>query len=316
MDLPRTLKKHDAIWVVVDRLTKSTHFLAIRATDSVDKLAEIYRDEVMRLHGVPVSIVSDRDPRFTSRFWEGFQKAWGTKLSFSTVFHPQTDGQSKRTIQTLEDMLRACALDWAGRRDQHLPLVEFAYNNSWQASIGMAPYEALYGRRCRTPICWDEVGERKLEGPEIVQETNDKVMVIREKLRQAQDRQKKYVDVHRRSLSFEPGEKVFLKVSPWKGVHRFALKGKLNPRFIGPFEILEKVAEVAYKLALLPQLSRVHNVFHVSLLRGYNYHPSHVVNCPLDKVRPDLTYEEEPERILEREERVMRRRTIPFVRVL
>ena len=163
--LPRTQRQHDAIWVIVDRLTKSAHFLPINVEDSLEKLAQLYVDEIVRLHGVPVSIVSDRDPRFTSRFWPSLQTALGTRLHFSTAFHPQTDGQSERTIQTLEDMLRACVMEFKGSWDTHLALMEFAYNNSYQTSIEMAPVEALYGRKCRTPVCWDEVGERRLVGP-------------------------------------------------------------------------------------------------------------------------------------------------------
>ncbi|GJU93461.1 DNA/RNA polymerases superfamily protein [Tanacetum coccineum] len=147
--LPTTQKRHDAIWVVVDRLTKSAHFLPIRKNYGISKLAEIFRQEIVRLHGTPTSIVSDRDPKFTSHFWKGLQKAWGTRLKFSTAFHPQTDGQSERTIQTLEDMLRACALEWTGCWDEYLCLVEFAYNNSWHASIKAATFCALYGRKCR-----------------------------------------------------------------------------------------------------------------------------------------------------------------------
>ena len=164
-------------------------------------------------------------------------------------------------------MLRACALEWKGNWDEYLCLMEFAYNNSWQASIGMAPFEMLYGRRCRTPLCWNEVGEKLIEGPELIQVTNEKVQVAREKLKEAQSRQKSYADRHRRPLELQVGEHVFLKVSPWKGVQRFGIKGKLSPRYIGPFEILDRVGEVSYRLALPPQLSHVHNVFHVSLLR-------------------------------------------------
>ncbi|EOX93994.1 DNA/RNA polymerases superfamily protein [Theobroma cacao] len=217
LGLPRTQSGKDAIWVIVDRLTKSAHFLAIHSTYSIERLARLYIDEVVRLHGVPISIVSDRDPRFTSRFWPKFQEALGTKLRFSTSFHPQTDGQSERTIQTLEDMLRACVIDFIGSWDRHLPLVEFAYNNSFQSSIGMAPYEALYGRKCRTPLCWDEVGERKLVNVELIDLTNDKVKVIQERLKTTQDRQKNYSDKRRKDLEFEVDDKVFLKVSPWKG---------------------------------------------------------------------------------------------------
>ena len=158
--LPRTRRQHDVIWVIVDRLTKSAHFLPINFEDSLEKLAQLYVDEIVRLHGVPVSIVSDRDPRFTSRFWPSLQAALGTRLHFSTAFHPQTDGQSERTIQTLEDMLRACVMEFKGSWDTHLALMEFAYKNSYQASIEMDPFEALYGRKCRIPVYWDEVGER------------------------------------------------------------------------------------------------------------------------------------------------------------
>ncbi|GJR42077.1 putative nucleotidyltransferase, ribonuclease H [Tanacetum coccineum] len=309
-------EKHDAIWVVVDRLTKTAHFLPIRKDFSISRLAEMFQQEIVRLHGTPSAIVSDRDPRFTSRFWKGLQNAWGTRLKFSTAFHPETDGQSERTIQTLEDMLRSCALEWTGNWDDYICLVEFAYNNSWHASIKCAPFEMLYGRKCRAPICWDQVGERVLEGPEMIEVTNEKVAVAREKLKEAQTRQKSYADKHRRLLEFQPGEHVFLKVSPTRGVRRFGIKGKLSPRFIGPFEILERVGEVSYRLALPPQLSHVHNVFHVSLLRGYKYHHLHVVSYPFGQIREDLSYTEEPESILDRQVRVMRKKTIPFVKIL
>nr|GFC88427.1 putative nucleotidyltransferase, ribonuclease H [Tanacetum cinerariifolium] len=197
---------------------------------SISKLAEIFRQEIIRLHGTSTSIVSDRDPRFTSRFWKRLQKSWGTWLKFSTAFHPQTDGQSERTIQTLEDMLRACALEWTGNWDEYLCLLEFAYNNSWHATIKAAPFELLYGRKCRIPICWNEV-------------------------------------------------------------------------------------EVSYCLALPPQLSHVHDVFHVSLLRGYHYHPLHVGSYPFDQIQPDMFLSEEPESIMDRQERVMRNKTIPFVKI-
>nr|GEW27832.1 putative nucleotidyltransferase, ribonuclease H [Tanacetum cinerariifolium] len=314
--LPRTFKKNDAIWVVVDRLTKSAHFLPIQQGYSVSKLAEIFQQEIIRLHGTPTSIVSDRDPHFTSRFWKGLQNAWGTRLKFGTAFHPQTDGQTKRTIQTLEDMLRSCALEWTGNWDEYLCLVEFAYNNSWHASIKGALFELLYGQKFRAPICWNEVGERVIEGLESVKVTNEKVAIAKEKLKEARSRQKSYADRHRRALEFKSGDRVFLKVSSCRGVPRFGLKGKLSPRFIGPFEILDRVGEVSYRLALPPQLSHVHNVFHVSLLRGYNYHLYHVIQYPFDKIREDLSFAEEPEAILDHQVQVMRKKTIPLVKVL
>ena len=158
--LPRTPEGYDSIWVIVDRLTKSAHFLPVKTTYTLERYATLYIREIVRLHGTPVSIVSDRDPRFTSQFWTSLQQAMGTTLKFSTAFHPQTDGQSKRTIQTLEDMLRACVIDFKRSWSDYLALIEFAYNNSYQGSIGMAPFEALYGRKCRTPVCWTEVGEQ------------------------------------------------------------------------------------------------------------------------------------------------------------
>ncbi|KAL0293289.1 UNVERIFIED_CONTAM: Transposon Ty3-I Gag-Pol polyprotein [Sesamum calycinum] len=219
--LPRTLRKHDAIWVIVDRLTKSAHFLPIRLGNSLDKLVELYVSEIVRLHGVPVSIVSDRDPRFTSCFWESLQGALGTKLHFSTAFHPQTDGQSERMIQTLEDMMRVCIMEFKGNWDDHLPLMEFAYNNSFHSSIGMAPYEALYGRRCRSAVCWDIEGLQQVEGPELVEETMEKIQIVKRCLKAGEDRHKSYVDKHCREIEYEVGDKVFLKVSPWKGILRF-----------------------------------------------------------------------------------------------
>ena len=152
--LPLTQKKHDSICVIIDRLTKSAHFILVRIDHSMDRLTELYVDEIIRMHGVSLSIVSDQDPRFTSRFWKELQLALGTRLNFSTTFHPQTDGQSERLIQVLEDMLRGCVIEFTGSWDRYVPLMEFVYNNSYQASIDMAPYEALYGQRCRTPVCW------------------------------------------------------------------------------------------------------------------------------------------------------------------
>ncbi|MCF7184031.1 hypothetical protein L3H42_11070, partial [Corynebacterium sp. MC-13] len=161
-------------------------------------------------------------------------------MNLSTTFHPQTDGQAECTIQTLEDMLRACALDFKGSWVDHLPLIEFAYNNSYHSSIKMAPYEALYGRKCRSPIGWFEVGETTLLGPDLVQQAMEKVKVIQERLETAQSRHKSYADIRRRGLEFSVGDWVFLKVSPIKGVMRFGKKRKLSPRYIGPYQIAKR----------------------------------------------------------------------------
>jgi hypothetical protein len=165
-------------------------------------------------------------------------------LNLSTTFHPQTDGQTERTIQTLEDLLRACILEFEGNWEDHLPLVEFTYNNSYQAIVGMAPYEALYGRKYRTPLCWEEVGDRKLNGPEMVQITTERVKIIKDRMKAAQDRQKSYADVRRRPIDFNVGDRVYLKVAPWKHMLRFGMKGKLAPRYIGPYEVIERIGSV------------------------------------------------------------------------
>ncbi|KAL0549074.1 hypothetical protein IC582_013554 [Cucumis melo] len=314
--LPRTLRGFTVIWVVVDKLTKSTHFVPGKSTYTASKWAQLYMSEIVRLHGVPVSIVSDRDARFTSKFWKGLQTAMGTRLDFSTAFHPQTDGQTERLNQVLEDMLRACALEFPGSWDSHLHLMEFAYNNSYQATIGMTPFEALYGKCCRSPVCWGEVGEQRLMGPELVQSTNEAIQKIRSRMHTAQSRQKSYADVRQKDLEFEVGDKVFLKVAPMRGVVRFERRGKLSPRFVGPFEILERIGPVAYRLALPPSLSTVHDVFHVSMLRKYVPDPSHVVDYEPLEIDENLSYTEQPVEVLAREVKTLRNKEIPLVKVL
>ncbi|GJS06389.1 putative reverse transcriptase domain-containing protein [Tanacetum coccineum] len=267
--LPRSSQGFDTIWVIVDRLTKSAHFLPIRENDPLDKLA-----------------------RFTSNFWRSFQKALGTDISMSTAYHPETDGQSERTIQTLEDMLRACVIDFGKGWVKHLPLAEFSYNNSYHVSIKAASYEALYGIKCRSPVCWAKVGEAQLTGPELIQETTEKIFLIKQRMQAAQDRQKSYADRKRKPMEFEVGDRVMLKVSPWKGVMRFGKRGKPNPRYVGPFKVLAMVGKVAYKLELLQELNRVHHTFHVSNLK----------KC----------YADEP---LEREIKNVKRSRIPLVKV-
>src|SRR3954466_12751413 len=214
--LPRSPAGHDTVWVIVDRLTKSAHFLPTKKTDLIAKLSQLYFEEIVRLHGAPLSIVSDRDPLFTSHFWQGLQKALGTEVRLSTAYHPQTDGQSERVIQILEDMLRCCVLDSGSSWESYLRYVEFVYNNSFQASIGMAPYEALYGRPCRSPLCWVEVGESTivrqltdrdtregiLLGLKIITETTEKITLIRQRLLASQNRQKKYAEKRRTLLTF------------------------------------------------------------------------------------------------------------------
>ncbi|KAH0757160.1 hypothetical protein KY290_020653 [Solanum tuberosum] len=313
--LPRTSRGVDSIWVIVDRLTKSAHFIPVHTSYSAERLACIYIREVVRLHGVPVSIISDRGPQFTSSFWRTFQDELGTRVDLSTAFHPQTDGQSERTIQVLEDMLRACVMDFGGQWDQFLPLAEFAYNNSYHSSIQMAPFEALYGRRCRSPVGWFESTEPRPRGTDLLQEALDQVRVIQDRLRTAQSRHQSYADRRRRPLRFSVGDRVFLRVSPMKGVMRFGRRGKLSPRYIGPFETLRTVGEVAYELALPPAFSAIHPVFHVSMLRRYVPDESHVLQYDAVELDDRLTFVEEPVAILARDVRRLRSRAIPVVKV-
>nr|AAN16331.1 putative polyprotein [Oryza sativa Japonica Group]AAP52668.1 retrotransposon protein, putative, Ty3-gypsy subclass [Oryza sativa Japonica Group] len=239
----------------------------------------------------------------------------GSKLIFSTAYHPQTDGQTERVNQILEDMLRACALDFGGSWDKNLPYAEFSYNNSYQASLQMAPYEALYGRKCRTPLLWDQTGERQVFGTDILREAEEKVKIIQERLRVAQSRHKSYADNRRRDLSFEEGDYVYLRVTPLRGVHRFHTKGKLAPRFVGPYKIVSRRGEVAYQLELPQSLAGVHNVFHVSQLKKCLRVPIEEANLEQIEVQEDLTYVEKPIRILEIDERRTRNRVIHFCKV-
>ena len=278
-------------------------------------MADVYTNEIIAWHGVPVSIVSDRDTRFTSLFWRKFQEQMGTKLLLSTAYHLQTDGQSERTIQTLEDMLRACIIDFGGSWDTHLPLVEFSYNNSYHASIGMPPYELLYRRKCRTPVCWGEVGPRELAHKDVVLATDEKIQIIRAHLKAAQDRQKSYADKRLRPIEFQPGDRVMLKVSHWKGIIRFRKREKLGPRFIGPFKILERVGKVAYRLELPDELSDIHNTFHVSHLRKCLADETSYV--PLDEIEIDSkqNYVVKLVEILDRKVKHLRNKVIEQVKV-
>ncbi|GJY36987.1 putative reverse transcriptase domain-containing protein [Tanacetum coccineum] len=313
--LPRSSSGYDAIWVIVDRLTKSAHFLPIREDYKTEKLARIYINEIVARHGMPVLIISDRDGRFASHLWQALQEALGTKLHMSTAYHPETDGQSERTIQMLEDMLRACVMDFGSSWDAHLSLVEFSYNNNYHANIKCPPFEALYGRKCRSLVIWIELGESQLIRPELVQEMTEKIFQIKERLKTARSRQKSYVDKRRKPLEFKVGDRVLLKVSPWKGMVRFGKKGKLTPRYVGPFEIVECVGPVAYRLKLPQELSCVHDTFHVSNLKKCLAKPD--VQVPLNDIEIDenLRFVEEPIEIVEQDVKKLKQRRIPLDKV-
>nr|GFB33338.1 putative reverse transcriptase domain-containing protein [Tanacetum cinerariifolium] len=233
----------------------------------------------------------------------------------SIAYHPQTDGQSERTIQTLKDMLCVCVIEFGKGWVNHLSLVEFSYNGSYHASIKAAPFVALYKRKCCSPVCWAEVGEVQLLGPEIVQETTNKIIQIKQRIQVARDQQKSYANLKRNSMEFQVGDRVMLKVSPWKGVVRFIKRGKLSPRYVGPFKLLEKVGSIAYKLELPQELSRVHNTFHVSNLK--KCYVDEPLDVPLDGLHFDdkLHFMEEPVEIMDREVKRLKRSRIPIVKV-
>ncbi|GJT81532.1 putative reverse transcriptase domain-containing protein [Tanacetum coccineum] len=260
-DIATPSQGFDTIWVIVDRLTKTAHFLPIKENDPLDKLARLYLNKIV--------------------------KDLGTDISMSTAYHPETDGQSERTIQTLKDILRACVIDFGKGWVKHLPLAKFSYNNSYHTSIKAAPYEALYGRKCRSP----------------------------QRMQAAYDRQKSYADRKRKLMEFEIRDRVMLKVSPWKGVIHFGKRGKMNPRYVRPFKVLAKVGKVAYRLELPQELSRVHHTFHVSNLK--KCYADEPLVMPLEGIHVDdkLQFVEEPVEIMEREIKRLKRSRIPLVKV-
>jgi hypothetical protein len=304
MGLSLTARKFNLIWVIVDRLTKSAHFIPVNANYNVQKYAEIYVARVLCLHGVPKTII-----------WEQLLASLGTHLIHSSAYHPQTDGQTERVNQILEDMLRACVMEYLGSWDKNLSWAEFSYNNSYQESLKMAPFESLYGRQCRTPLNWIEPGEKAIFGPDIIVEAEATVRRIQENLKVAKLRQESYTNKRRRPLQFETGDHVYLKVSLMKGVKRFGVIGKLSPRYIGPFPILEKCGNVAYKLELPPLLAGVHNIFHVSQLKKCLKPPVDIVLPEVAPLHTDLTYPEHPIKILDQKSCVTRRKTIKLYKI-
>nr|GEU40796.1 putative reverse transcriptase domain-containing protein [Tanacetum cinerariifolium] len=276
MDLVTKLSKsssgHDAIWVIVDRLTKSAHFLPIREDYKTEKLARIYINEIVARHGVPVSSIR------------------------ITLMASSSEGVGYKT------------------EHEHSLLPRDRWSD-YHKSIKCATFEALYGRKCRSLVIWTEIGESQLIGPEIVQETTEKIFQIKERLKTARSRQKGYADKRRKPLEFKVGDRVLLKVSPWKGVVRFEKKGKLAPRYVGPFEIVERVGQVAYRLKLPKELSCIHDTFHVSNLKKCLAKSD--AQIPLEEIKVDenLRFVEEPIEIVERDMKKLKRRRIPLVKV-
>ncbi|GJW32147.1 putative reverse transcriptase domain-containing protein [Tanacetum coccineum] len=278
---PKTPTGQDTIWVIIDRLTKSALFLPMKENDSMEKLTRQYLKKVVLKHGVPVSIISDRDGRFTSQLWQSLNKSLGTQLDMSTAYHPQIDGQSERNIQTLEDMMRVCVIDFGKGWDRHLSLV----------------------------------GDAQLTGPEIVHETAEKIFHIKKCIQAARDRKKSLADRNHKPMEFQVRDMVMLKVTPWKGVICFGKRGKLNPRHIRPFKVLAKVGMVAYRLEFLNQLIRVRSTFHVSNLK--KCYADEPLTISLDEIQIDdkLNFIEEPVKIMDREVKQLKQSYIPIVKV-
>jgi hypothetical protein len=291
------------------------HFIPVKTTYSGLQLAKLYMSRIVCLHGVPKKIVSDRGKQFTSRFWERLHETLDTQLHFCSAYHPQTDGQTEGVNQIPEDMLRACALRYGRSWNKSLPYAKFSYNNSYQENLKMAPFKMLYGHRCRTLLFWNETGERKVFGPDTLQEAEKQVRMVRENLHVTQSRQKSYIDHRRREQSFEVRDFVYLKVSPMRGLHCFKVRGKLAPIFIGPFKILEKRGEVAYQLELPPQLPDVHDVLHVSQLKKCLHVPEEQIPMEDLEAQEDLSYQEYPVKILETSERVTRNKRVKMCKV-
>jgi hypothetical protein len=304
VDLNLTAYKFDSIWVIVHRLSKSTHLIPIHTNYNVQKYAGIYITDVLCLHGVPKMIISDRGSQFVARFWEQLHASLWTHLIYSSTYHPQMNGQMEQLNQILGDMLRACVLEHQGSWDQNLPWSEFSYNNSYQESLKMAPFEVLYGRRCRTPLNWIEPGEKVIFGPDLVEEAEATVHRIQDNLKAAKSRQETYANKRRRPLEFKVGDLVYLRVSPMKSVKRFGVKGKLAPRYIRSFPILEKCGSVAYKLYLSPSLAGVRDIFYVSQLKKCLKAPMDVMLPEVTPLEADLSYPEHPIKVLDQKDRV------------
>nr|GEY37395.1 putative reverse transcriptase domain-containing protein [Tanacetum cinerariifolium] len=262
--------------VIVDRLTKSTHFIPTRATDSMETLTRLYIKEIVTRHGVPISIISDHDSHFTSRFWQSLQNVLGTQLDMSTTYHPETDGQSERTIQTLKDMLQQHSRHFMDESTDYL-------------------------------FCWAKVGDIQLTGLEIIHETTKKIVQIHQCLQATRDRQRSYANIRQKPLEFQVGVHVMLKVLPRKGIFRLEKRGKLNPRYIGPFKILERIGLVAYKLELLEEISNIHNTFHVSNLKKCLPNKSLIIPMKELQLNDKLNFVEEPVDIMDREIKQLKR---------
>jgi hypothetical protein len=306
------LTGYSLIWVIMDRLTKSAHFIPIATIYRVRQYVELYISHIIRYHDIPKTIISDRGSIFIARSWEKLHECLGTHLIRSSAYHPR---QTERVNQIIKDKLCACVLMDGPKWDKHLPLAEFSYNNSYQESIKMSPFEALYGRPCRTPLSWSEFGERVIFGPDIMTEAEGKVKQIQANIIAIQSHQKSYTDKRHNPLEFEVGDHVYLRVSPMKYIRCFGIKGKLAPRYIGPYSIIDKYGPTSYQMELPAKLSGVHNVFHISQLKRCLKPPTDVVIEDIIPLEPNLTYEAYPIKVLDQQDRVTCNKTTRFYKI-
>jgi hypothetical protein len=275
--ISRNRKETYSIMVVVEKIMKYAHFIPLNATHKEADVFDIFMREITRLHGIPKTIVLDRDLKFTSNLWKGLFEGFRMNLNFSTTYHPELDGKAEQLNRVIEDILRMYVMEKPTKWEDYLHLVEFTYNNGYQESLKMSPFEALYGRKLNTPVSWDSPIDRAIVGPELLKEMEEQMLRIKQNLKVARDWKKSYDDKNRNHREFKVGDHVFLKVKANKSSLKKGNCTKLAARFCGPFEILERIGPVAYILAL-PACMIVHNVFHVSLLKKYILDANHVID--------------------------------------
>jgi hypothetical protein len=276
--LTLTARRHDSIFLVVDTLTQSAHFVPMCSTYHTPDIDRFFICDILRFHGIPKRIIFDQGSVFMGQFWTSFQEALGTQLNFSTRYHLETDRQTERTNQILEYMLRMYVMDQHKHWEEFFPLIELSYNNNYQSTINMTPFEFLYGRPCQTPLSWDRIEDRVLVGPKAIQEMEYQMETIRQRIKEVHDRQKSYVEARHVDRSYEVGNGVFFRVKPHKSLMKFGKGDKHSPSFMGPFEIVERKGPMVYQLALPDSLRHMHDVFPISILRHYVSDPTHVID--------------------------------------
>ncbi|MCO5573242.1 hypothetical protein L7F22_027011 [Adiantum nelumboides] len=296
--LPTVQGGYDSIMVIVDMLTKVSHLLSVKKTYIASDISRLFVKEIFRLHGLPKRIISDKDAKFTSKFWKALFEALGTQLCFSSAYHPQSVGQTERVNQVVEDIIRAYCSREPRKWIQFLPLVEFAYNSSFHSSIGMSPFNALYGHECVSPLNFSDPTIRVEATKKMLEEMGEQTKAIRHDIQAAKDRHKHYADQKRSYRKFKQGDKVFLRVRPKRSNLSLGKFKKLSPRYCGPYEVIKVLSDQAYKLKL-PEHIKVHDVFHINLLKLYIPNPNHAVDDEQIVMQKQGVLELQPDCIIE-----------------